>query len=1443
LDADALTESDLDMDLDMLKMLLRRLAASLNIETNVDPAPLLGKSLRQITKILERLIKEQAQPKSLLGKLELDTWVRDFAVELIEEPIPPLPDYRHKRREDDWHYANVLILCGPDNTDVYLPLRDDLIKRGARVQIASYADARKKALVADSTFTHLIAILPRTPGTFEANEAYLESVVMYLASLTPSPPAADAPRRRTMVTYLQFGGGYFGSQPRISDLNPCCATALAKSLHLERKDLRVRVLDFYPFLDTKQVAKIAIQEINTPEAFAAVGFDRALARRVPRHRLIQSTAYKTRALTWSADDVILVTGGAKGITAACAFGVAQATGAHMILVGRSPYPKDLSEEAAASEITETLQKYAAAGLTAEYFSCDVSDLESVATLIDRIRQDIGPVRAVIHGAGLNHPRPARQVSVPEAIQEVRPKIMGALNLLYVLENDPPKLFVGLSSIIGVTGMAGNAWYGFSNECLDVILRQFEALHPETQTLAVAFSIWRDQGMGARLGSVEHLKQLGVDAIPTEEGVRRFVHLFLNDPGVHQVIVSARLSGLDTWYSDPHPLELNGRYLEEPISVTPGVESIFQTHLDLKQDPYLKDHIFNGSFLFPTVFGLEAMAQVAAHATGIRDFSRVRIEDIKLKRPITVDPKEGAGILLWARVQEQKSESGNIIIRSGITKPQIGAKADFFSATFVLGLTDEPLNYDIDIPHDPLNIQPKLDLYRESLLFQGPRFQRIERIWELAAKGEIAERTVISSRAEGRSKVAESAFPEALHSDFLLGDPFFRDSLFQSAQLLVPQKTCLPAHIRRLEIYPSDMKKPVNLFATTQLDRMNEKEIEETVVVVDDKGYILEKLEGCTLQILHHHDDYPTATDLILPDNRDNLMASKIVKKLSHAFDFQAPKLLLRYMPALHNLSKEERHLWELPLLRETIKRATDEYPDGQQNFDIQWLNSGKPIVKGFRKNNVKISVSHDDRLCICVAGTEVQGCDIEPIAQRNRTEWSGLLGPERDKILSLMLNGTDTLSQAGTMIWCAAEASRKVTGESNDALKIIENKGDVVLFQNMSAKRPIFILTLHLDLTWGPRKILALVIGEINQRSSHIPQPVSIGYEGYSDLFDTRHFDAIEGGPQGQEMFVHRFPVTFKASSQLSRTVYFANYFFWLGEIREASLWPVMKKVTKQFSTGKWGLVTNNLHMQMLGETTAQDQIEIRMWVTGNGGARKSTMDLTFDFRKILAEGRYERLAWCEQQVTWVKILNHGQVRSESYPAYYWDSMKNILPKYEAANDPEPLPEPIAKLNQIEGDDKAFRTPPGPLVRPLLHEQLIETSLEHANLVGNIYFANYYAWMGQTRDRYFFKLIPDYFRGTGEKGELLCLECRVDHLREAMPFDRIVVTMALKVLNTFSATFYFEYFRLEPDGTRVKLAVGEHIAVWVKRDDQGQPVPTPFPQPVLDDFQHVITAN
>ena len=298
----------------------------------------------------------------------------------------------------------------------------------------------------------------------------------------------------------------------------------------------------------------------------------------------------------------------------------------------------------------------------------------------------------------------------------------------------------------------------------------------------------------------------------------------------------------------------------------------------------------------------------------------------------------------------------------------------------------------------------------------------------------------------------------------------------------------------------------------------------------------------------------------------------------------------------------------------------------------------------------------------------------------------------------------------------------------------------------------------------------------------------------------------------------------------MSRKVYFSQYFKWLGEARETAIWPILKRVGEQISSGQWGLVTNHSRLKILGEATTSDKIEIRLWAPENETPRSPAMDLTFEFRKALADGGYERLAMCEQQVTWVRVLTHGVVQPEPYPDYYWNLMKDMLHPRNATGLLEPLPEPLAMLCDPDRDELVYRAPLRPVIEPVLCEKIMETSLENSNLVGNIYFTNYYSWQGKVRDHYLFGLIPEYFRGTGKNGELICLECSVKHLREAMPFDRISVTMALKSLRTRSVVFHFEYYRIGPDGRRIKLAYGQQRAMWVLRDDHCAPVPGPFPE-------------
>ena len=309
-------------------------------------------------------------------------------------------------------------------------------------------------------FSHLVAILPRNGDQEEDRSRLLQRMIRMRASVVSVPSAANAPRRRTTVAWIQFGGGFFGRQPRFAKLDRCACVALGASLHLERDDLRVRVVDFCPALSPEIIAWETLAELITSERFAAVGYDLDRTRRTFLPRLVQPATFIKRNIQWSAEDVVLVTGGAKGITATCALAVARATGIRMALVGRSPHPDQNAADGASQEIDNILKKYAAGALMADYFSCDMADRHAVARMLTAVADRLGPVTGIIHGAGLNRPRLTDQVAPAQAYAETAPKVLGLLNLLDALETRPPKLIMGMGSIIGITGMPGNGLVRF-----------------------------------------------------------------------------------------------------------------------------------------------------------------------------------------------------------------------------------------------------------------------------------------------------------------------------------------------------------------------------------------------------------------------------------------------------------------------------------------------------------------------------------------------------------------------------------------------------------------------------------------------------------------------------------------------------------------------------------------------------------------------------------------------------------------------------------------------------------------------------------------------------------------------------------------------------------------------------------------------------------------------
>jgi enediyne polyketide synthase len=1404
-----------DLNLDSIKAgdLLVRLAREAGVRWPDHPSVLANASLEEILAAVARLqdrSEVQAAPPEESG-VPAPEWVRNFSLQRIPCPLSPHAEV------PDGPIARVQIVHAEISAPFAQVLKVGLEALGATVGLAVVEYGCPQETRADDPCTHRIAIMPSGPVPLSALAAQLPFMVALRQILMAAHYEPDA-----VAAFVQFGGAQFGCSGDTASPAATACSALAASLHLERPDLRVRVIDLPADLNAERAAELCIAEMATDAAFNIAGYDRQLQRWRPQPALSHPATYRPRDICWSAREVILVSGGAKGITAECAEAAADATGAQLALLGSTLWSEENS--APDHEIRHTLARLAAKGIRACYYCCDITRPEAVGPVVQRVRSEQGPIRALIHGAGLNRPRPAATVSADEALAEIGPKVPGLLNLWAALKDDPPGLIVGLSSIIGVSGMPGNAWYGFANETMDSVLRAIAAESPSIQTQAVAFSIWGQTGMGARMGSVTRLSGMGIDAISTAQGRQRFARLFTHDPSVPVVVVTARLGGLDTWRAGDSMVSA-GRFCGHIVSCTPGVEAVFKTRLHLAHDLYLKDHQYNGAYLFPTVFGLEAMAQAATAALGQPLQPPLQIEEIHLRRPITVDPGDGAEIVVWAQVEEPGAEGAAPRIRAGVRKSETGLAEDCFSAAFVPATDTVETSAGVDRAVVTLPLVPREDLYRETLLFQGPRFQRIEKIYALKGNSRDRGRAQLAVRRCPDDAALRQAFVDAQGS-LLLPDPFFTDALLQSAALLVPQDPCLPVAIERLTLYPAnglDQMCRVHVV----LEDCRDQTFLTQVIAVDEQDRPVAQLIGYRLKILKHVSEYPTVDDLCVPAGRDRRLLAEALRAAIEHLAITAPEWELDYIPGIHRLSRQERQWLERPLLENIGERACRQWGCGRDG-QVIWQDSGKPALSGPAADLIELTLAHDDRLCLVAGGPRPLGCDLAPVTERSRADWESLLGRYAPLLEELTAQG-ENLDRAGTRLWAALETARKALGPDPVSLRPGRRHEGAMIFEAVRGRESLPILTLALRLTWGLPKIVALTL------SAPPKPPVRLPVEQidtYAGLCTQPAYEVRPEGPGGESIFVQRFPVTFKPSAQLSRNVYFTHYFDWMGHAREASTFPIMRELIDLLATGRWGSVTNYSRIEIQGETRTGDLVQLRMWTSENGGPCDATMTIQFDFINLMPAGGAQRLAFGELQTTWVELTGPGQARPAPYPKVLQEFFKNMIPKGRAPQPDLSLPMPLDVLRRTDIGQSIYQAASGPIIRPQLGVQSFDTALGQANAVGNVYYAKYYEWQGMLRDRYLQNLLPDYFIGTGERGEAICTACRVDHLREAMPFDRVMVNMGLKAWYRDRALLSFDYYRAEEGRAPIKLAWGSHEMVWVVRDADGRPQPAEFPEPL-----------
>lgn len=779
---------------------------------------------------------------------------------------------------------------GGAGTDITVPLPDwvnafFVTPRTAALDRSAYASLGKRVLLAGTTDTPLLTVLENEliqlgiepvvssgegklpqgnydgcifvsasecdESVFDIDADSIESRLYakprHLLTSAQALLAGDGFRqgdRRFFAIVTQQGGWFHAHcEQALPNIDAMAGTGFVKSLHLETR-IDTFALDFHPGIDMQRQAELVINEIMFGKGHVDAGYASDDERRIPEYKLSQTACLPAHANTLNTDDVLLVTGGGKGITAETVLALGKRFGVKLALVGSSALPAADSAEARASELWRNLERFRDAGIEHKYYQCDVLDAAEVHALVGKVKADMGGVSGILHAAGVNTLHKIEKTDWQDFSRVLRPKMQGLLNLLSAVKGENLKTVIAFSSIIAHSGMAGNADYSYANQWMNLVLRRFKTEHPQVNVQSYNYSVWSEVGMGARMGSVDVLGTLGITAIPAEAGVRKFIQMIDKDWPDIDMVVTSRVGALDTIaFADESGgpgSRMKARFLERVLSYHPEVELVSEVFLTPSMDRYLEEHNYEGSLLFPAVMGIEAMVECATACLGESlQAGNPVLENLSFSRAIVVPP-QGRSIRIYAQAGGQAFNGErrvSVFIRSSVTDYEV----DYFSADCVWSrqqqqLAGEAIGEIMALPLDPMR-----DLYGK-ILFQGAMFQNIENYLMLSSKQCLVRIKVPDN---------EQVFSAASEFRQVFGSGEVRDAFLHAVQLCVPDYRILPVSIEKVVFIRHDG--PVLFLRAIERFR-TENEFMYDLKVYNQAGECVEVIEGFRCRIMGDYKD-------------------------------------------------------------------------------------------------------------------------------------------------------------------------------------------------------------------------------------------------------------------------------------------------------------------------------------------------------------------------------------------------------------------------------------------------------------------------------------------------------------------------------------------------------------------------------------------------------------
>jgi len=482
-------------------------------------------------------------------------------------------------------------------------------------------------------------------------------------------------------------------------------------------------------------------------------------------------------------EVVVITGGGRGVTAAAAVALAKQYRPFLVLLGRSPEPAQepewlsgLSEESeikraimqhavgklhpreieeryravtGARELQATLASIAATGAQAIYRAVDIRDQSAMELLLAEVRRSHGPIRGVVHGAGVLADRLITDKSPEQFEQVYSTKVYGLRALLQATRSDELHFIALFSSSTGRFGRIGQVDYAVANEVLNKVAQAEARRRSGCRAVSINWGPW-DGGM-----VTPALKKVfageGIGVIDLAEGGAFLAREIAAADAPVEIVALAALNASGSAAAPAKPQNLS-----EAFALT----------LKVSDYPFLRSHVLDGKAVLPMAVIVEWLAHGALH--GNPGFRFHGFNDLRICKGVVFEDNTAFTLNVMAG-RAVKRESFHLVPVELCSRGANGHTLLHARAEIVLATKHpEGIRSITEIPSTPYAPENGV-IYNNERLFHGPDLHGIEQVDGCSAKG-------IAASVKGAPAPA-SWIRQPLRSSWLT-DPLVLDSAFQ-----------------------------------------------------------------------------------------------------------------------------------------------------------------------------------------------------------------------------------------------------------------------------------------------------------------------------------------------------------------------------------------------------------------------------------------------------------------------------------------------------------------------------------------------------------------------------------------------------------------------------------------------------------------------------------------